>query len=100
MRYIAITKFDGVNENGLTYNQVIEKHVQDHIDTFLYYSSRITDEAGEIDGMNIAHVSNARFVLSIYYNRELDLLVPADLANELKKKIEDLIGVDELLNVH
>lgn len=43
----------------------------------------------------ISSSSNARFVLSIYYNRELDLLVPKDLANELKEKIEDSIGVGQ-----
>jgi len=99
MRYIPIGKFDGVNEKGLTYNEAIEKHVQDHIDTFLYCGSHTNDEEGEIDWMNLSSSSNARFVLSIYYNKELDLLVPEDLAKKLKKKIEDLIGADQLLNV-
>jgi hypothetical protein len=97
MRYIAIDKFEGVNENGLTYNEAIKKHVQDHIDTFQYCSSHINDETGEIDWMNLASIGNARFVISTYYYRELDLLVPKDLAKELKKKIEDSIGISELL---
>lgn len=100
MRYIPIDKFDGVNENGLTYNEAIQKHVQDHIDTFVYCGSHINNEDGDINWNNISASSNARFVLSVYYNRELDLLLPEYLVKELKKKIEDSIGVDQILEVN
>ena len=97
IRYIPITKFEGINEKGLTYNEVIQEHVQNLINAFLCNSKKITDKEGEIEWMNIANVSNARFVLGIYYKQELDLLVPDSLAKELKKKIEDSIGLDQLL---
>ncbi|MFA6417074.1 MAG: hypothetical protein WCW61_02675 [Patescibacteria group bacterium] len=97
VRYIPITKFDGLNGKGLTYNEAIQKDVESFIETFLCNGKNITDKDGEIEWMNIANVSNARFVLSIYYERELDLLVPENLAKELKKKIEDSIGLDQLL---
>lgn len=97
VRYIPIPKFNGVNEKGLTYNEIIQKHVQNLIDTFLCDGKKITDKEGKIEWMNIANVSNARFVLGIYYERELDLLVPESLAKELKKKIEDSIGLGQLL---
>lgn len=96
VRYRPITKFEGLNEKGLTYNEAIQKDVESFIDSFLYYSSHITDNDGEPDWMNITNVSNVRFVLGIYYERELDLLVPENLAKELKKKIEDLVGIEEL----
>lgn len=98
MRYIPIDKFQGVNENGLTYNEAIQKHVQDNIDSFLYYSSHINDSDGEINWMNIASVGNTRFVLSIYYNRELEKIVPSNIAEELKRKIAISVGLDQLLN--
>lgn len=96
--YIPITKFDGLNEQGLTYSDVIKKDVTSFIDSFIFYSKNINDKDGEIDWMNIANLSNARFVLGIYYNKELDKIVSEDVAKELKKKIVDLIGLDKLLD--
>lgn len=97
VRYIPITKFEGLNEKGLTYNEAIQKDVDDFIDTFLYNINNVTDKNGEIEWMNISNVSNARFNLGLYYEKELDLLVPENLAGELKKRIEDSIGLDQLL---
>lgn len=96
-RYIPITKFEGLNEKGLTYDEVIKNEVNGFIDSFLFYSKNTLDGDGEIDWMNISNAGNARFVLSIYYNRELDKLVPKNLAEELKQKIKELVGLDQLL---
>lgn len=97
VRYIPITKFEGTNEKGQTYSEIIQEHVENLIDAFLSNSKNITDKAGEIEWTNISNVSNARFVLGIYYKRELGLLVPENLAKELKQKIVDSIGLDQLL---
>lgn len=98
VRYIPITKFDGLNEQGLTYSDVIKKDVTSFIDSFIFYSKNINDKDGEIDWMNISNLSNARFVLGVYYNKELDKIVSKDIAQELKKKIVDSIGIDQLLD--
>lgn len=97
MRYIPILKFEGLNEEGLSYDNVIKNDVNNFINSFLFYSKNTLDDNGEINWMNISSASNARFVLSIYYNRELDKLVTKNLAEELKQKIIELVGLDQLL---
>ena len=98
VRYIPIEKFYGVNEKGLTYDELIKNDVDNYINSFLLCSKNTLDDNDEINWMNISSVSNARFVLSIYYNRELDVIVPANLAKELKEKIVSSVGIDNLLN--
>lgn len=99
VRFRIIGKFEGLNEKGLTFNEVIQEDVKNHINTFLYNSSHITNKEGDIEWMNIANVSNARFVLGRYYEEYLDSMVPENLAKELKQKIIDSIGLDKLLRI-
>lgn len=100
VRYVPITKFEGINENGQTYENAIQKDIESFINTFLFCSSRVTDKNGEIDYMNMANSSNARFVLSLYYKKELDKIVSENIAKELKQNIIDSIGLDQLLDIN
>lgn len=96
MRFILKERFEGINEDGLTFDEVIAKDVKDHIDSFFYFQKNIIDENDNID---ISNIGNARFVISRYYYKYLDEYVPGELAKELKKKIEDSIGADHLLTI-
>lgn len=99
MRFVLKEKFDGVNQDGLTFEEVITKDVKNHIDSFFYYGDNIIDKNGDIEFLNMASVGNARFVISCYYYKYLDEYVPGELAERLKKEIEDLVGVDQLLKL-
>ena len=96
MRFRLKERFEGVNDDGLTFGEFIAKDVKDHIDSFFYYSNHIVDENDNID---ISNIGNARFVISCYYYKYLDEYVPGELAKSLKKKIEDSVGVDHLLKI-
>lgn len=91
--------FTGRNEDGLTFEEFIKEDVAKHIRSFHYFRDNIHNEDNEIDWLNFSSSSSARFSLSKYYNKYLDKWVPGATATELKKKIEDEVGKDELLNV-
>lgn len=94
---MPVPKFEGVNKDGLTYVEAIEKDVNDFINIFLFNIKNINNSDGDINFMNISNISNARFTLSVYYNKELEKNVPDDIAQKLKRKIAILIGPDQLL---
>ena len=99
MRFRLKERFDGVNEDGLTFDEVIKKDVKDHIDSFFHYRKNIIDKNGDIDAMNMASSGNARFVISCYYYKYLDEYVPGELAKKLKKEIEEKMTLGELLKI-
>lgn len=99
MRFRLKERFEGVNQDGLTFEEVIIKDVKDHIDSFFYYSKNILDENGDIEAINLASIGNARFVISCYYYKYLDEYVPGELAEKLKKEIEEKMTLAKLLKV-
>ncbi len=99
MRFRLKKRFDGLNEDGLTFEDVIINDVKNHIDSFFYYSKHILDENGDIEALNVASIGNARFVISCYYYKYLDEYVPGELAKKLKKEIEEKITLAKLLQV-
>lgn len=96
MRFRPKERFKGVNEDGLTFDEVITKDVKDHIDSFFYFRKNIIDENDNID---ISNIGNARFVISCYYYKYLDEYVPGELAEKLKKEIKEKMTLSELLQV-
>lgn len=99
MRFKLKEKFDGVNEYGLTFEEVVAKDLKDHIDSFFFYRERIFDKKGDLDALNTASVSNARYVISCYYYKYLDEFVSGELAKKLKKEIEERMTLEELMQV-
>ena len=96
MRFKLKERFEGLNENGLTFDEVIKKDVKDHIDTFLYYMNRVCSKDWDLDGMDMANLGNARFVLSCYYKQYLNEYVPGALSDILKREIENKITLKQL----
>lgn len=99
MRFRLKERFEGVNEDGLTFDEVIARDVKDHIDSFFYYRENIVDKNGDIESMNMASSGNARFVISCYYYKYLDEYVPGELAIKLKKEIEERATINQLLKI-
>lgn len=99
MRFKLKERFEGLNEEGLTFEDVIINDVKNHIDSFFYYRDNIIDKNGDIEALNVASIGNARFVISCYYYKYLDEYVPGELAEKLKKEIEEKITLDELLKI-
>ena len=83
MRFVLKERFEGVDEDGLTFEEVIIKDVENHINSFFYFRKNIIDENGDIDALNMASSGNARFVISCYY-KYLDDYVPGELAEKLE----------------
>jgi hypothetical protein len=84
LRFRIPKRFDGRDEDGLTFEESVKKDVIFHIEQ--YY---IVDYSGH-------NSFNALYTLKCYYNEYLDKLMPSKIASELKKTIENKIGKKNL----
>ncbi len=97
IRFKVYDKFEGVNEDGLTHEQFIQKDVRDFIASYprLIEADLLNDN--DPQRIQPAPSSNARFALSNYYYKYLDILISPEQANILKSEIIQCVGSEAAL---
>lgn len=96
IRFKVPQKFEGLNDEGLTNSEAIQKSVRGYIASYHYKSPEWLPNENEEDReerwmWERVSISNSRFALSQLYFSYLDDLVPPDVAEILKQEI--LVGV-------